>query len=344
MASLGINLYVGNNINSDPLAVGDLATLKNHGISAIIGQDSIGLSHVNDRTVVGWWMDPDEPDNAQPGRLFGHSAPVAPSTIAGKYDSSKRADPSRPILLGLGQGVAYDNWEGRGSNPPPESSYVPHADIVSFDVYPYNACGGNENRRAICGQFWLNALGVDRLHRWSEHNQAVWTWIETTAMDGVHGPTPAQIPSEAWLSLIHGANGIGYFVDVFSPSFREDGVFASPNTVKAVTSLNAQIKMLAPQLNSVSIPGLVSVTSSNPAAPIDYMVKTDGSALFIFAAIARWGTATATFSVRGTSDRISAQVLHENRSVSIRSGDFSDYFPANAVHIYKIDSAAFSCN
>jgi hypothetical protein len=344
MAKLGINLYVGNNASSDPLAGSDLLTLKDHRISAIVGQDSIGLAHVANRTIVGWWMDPDEPDNAQPSRFFGHGTAVDPSSSAAKYRSFKRTDATRPVFLGLGQGVAYDKWEGRGRNPPPESSYVPHADIIAFDVYPYNACGGDANRRAICGQFWLNALGVDRLHQWSKHNQAVWTWIETTAMDAVHGPTATQMASEVWLSLIHGANGIGYFVDVFSPSFREDGIFASPAMVQAVGTLNGQIQKLAPQLNSASIPRVVSITSSNPTAPIDYMVKTDGSALYIFAAIARWGTATATFSVHGIADRISAQVLHENRSISLRSGEFSDFFPANAVHIYKIQSTTSACD
>ena len=61
-----------------------------------------------------------------------------------------------------------------------------------------------------CGQFWLNAFGVDRLHQWSNRGQAVWTDIETTtiAAGTTSGPTPAQTRSEVWLALIHGANGI----------------------------------------------------------------------------------------------------------------------------------------
>ena len=43
----------------------DLATLKAQGMYAIIGQDSVGLANIDDTTIVGWWMDPDEPDNAQ---------------------------------------------------------------------------------------------------------------------------------------------------------------------------------------------------------------------------------------------------------------------------------------
>jgi hypothetical protein len=87
--------------------------------------------------------------------------------VAGPRHRAKAADPTRPVYLGLGQGVAFDAWEGRGSNAPPESQYVPAADIIAFDIYPYNNCGGDANVKMTCGQFWLNAFGVDRLRRTS---------------------------------------------------------------------------------------------------------------------------------------------------------------------------------
>ena len=116
---LGVNIYVGNNAGTDPLAASDLATLKGLGMYAIIGQDSTGLASIDDPTIVGWWMTPDEPDNAQSDGKGGYGPPVDPSTLVTQYDAYKQADPTRPMWLGLGQGVAYDAWEGRGSNPPP---------------------------------------------------------------------------------------------------------------------------------------------------------------------------------------------------------------------------------
>jgi len=175
MADLGINVYIGNNAGTDTLAASDLATLKSHGIYAIAGQDSVGLANIDDPTIIGWWMEPDEPDNAQPNGTGGYGPPVAPATLVSRYDTYRAADPTRPVYLGLGQGVAYDGWEGRGSNAPPESQYVPASDVIAFDIYPYNNCGGDANVKVTCGQFWLNAFGVDRLHMWSSRNQAVWT-------------------------------------------------------------------------------------------------------------------------------------------------------------------------
>ena len=138
---------------------------------------------------------------------------------------------------------------------------MPAGDIVDFDIYPYNNCDGDPNEQVTCGQFWLNAYGIDRIHQWSTRGQAAWTDIECTtiAAGGTHPPTPQQTKSEVWLTLIHGANGIAYFVDTWNPSFREDGIFADATMTAAVTALNKQIKMLAPELNSADIPNLVSV-------------------------------------------------------------------------------------
>ena len=345
LSQLGINIYVGNNSGVDALAASDLATLKSLGMYAIVGQDSVGLANVNDPTIVGWWMTPDEPDNAQPNGTGGYGPPVDPSTLIAQRAAYGAADPTRPTWLGLGQGVAYDAWEGRGSNAPPESSYVPASDIVAFDIYPYNNCGGDANEQATCGQFWLNAFGVDRLRQWSTRNQAVWTDIETTVIgaNSTAGPTPQQTISEVWLSLIHSANGICYFIDTWNPSFREDGIFESSAMVTAVTALNQQIKSLAPELNSADIPNLVTVSSSNGSAPVDTMVKANGTSLYVFSAISRFGTTTASYTIADMTGDGAATVVGENRTVTIAAGKFSDDFAANAVHLYRIDLSSVAC-
>jgi hypothetical protein len=347
LAGLGINIYIGNSSGTDTLAMSDLATLKGLGMYAIIQQDSVGTANIDDPTIVGWWMDPDEPDNAQPNADGGgYGPPVSPSTLVTEYNTYKKGDSTRPTWLGLGQGVAYAAYEGRGSNPPAESEYVPATDIVSFDIYPYNNCSGDANDKVTCGQFWLNASGVDNLHMWSNRNQAVWTDIETTviAAGTTDGPTPVQTASEVWLSLIHSANGIVYFIDMWVPSFREDGIFADSAMVTAVTALNKQIQSLAPELNSATLPNLVTVMSSNSAAPVDTMVKANGTSLYVFSAISRAGTATASYAISGMTGNAVATVVGESRTIDVTAGKFSDAFAANGVHIYQIDLSAVTCN
>jgi hypothetical protein len=346
LAGLGINIYIGNNSGTDSMAASDLATIKAQGMYAIVGQDSVGIANIDDPTIIGWWMDPDEPDNAQPASGGGYGPPVSPSTLVTRYHAYQAKDMTRPIWLGLGMGVAYDGWEGRGSNAPAESSYPAASDIVSFDIYPYNNCGGDTNEQVTCGQFWLNASGVDRLHQWSTRHQAVWTDIETTVINAntTTGPTPAETASEVWLSLIHEANGIVYFLDTWNPSFQEDGIFKSSTMVTAVTALDKQIKALAPVLNSATLPGVVTVASSNPMAPIDTMVKANGTSLYVFSAISRTGTATGSYAIAGLTGKGSATVVGENRTIDVVGGKFTDMFAANAVHIYKLDLAAVTCN
>jgi hypothetical protein len=343
LSALGINIYVGNNAGVDPLQASDLATLKSFGMYAIIAQDSTGTANIDDPTIVGWWMSPDEPDNAQPDD-GGYGPPVSPKALVTEYDTYKKTDSTRPAWLGLGQGVAFADWEGRGSGAPPESEYPQASDIVGFDIYPYNACGGDTNQKMVCGQFWLNAFGVDNLHMWSDRHQAVWTDFETTDISGGgFGPTPVETASEVWLALIHDANGILYFIDVISPTFREDGIFENADMVTAVTALNQEIKTLAPELNSASIPSLVTVTSSNTSAPIDSMVKANGTSLYVFAAISRPGTATGSFEIEGMTGNGVATVVSESRTVAITGGKFTDAFAANGAHVYQIDLSKATC-
>jgi hypothetical protein len=166
MSQLGINLYVANNIGADPLASADLATLKNYGIQAIPGQDSVGLANINDPTIAGWWMSPDEPDNAQPNAFGGYGRAVDPAEIARKYVSYRTADPTRPIYLGLGQGVAYGGWWGRGSNPPPEVSLRGRPSFLN-----------GVDRRGLDFDF----------RRGDEKCPQVWLWAQVCESGGVTG-------------------------------------------------------------------------------------------------------------------------------------------------------------
>jgi hypothetical protein len=113
--------------------------------------------------------------------------------------------------------------------------------------------------------------------------------------------------------------------------------------VTAVTALNQQIIELAPELNSADIPNMVSVAPSSTTMPIDIMVKANGTSHYVFAAIARQGTTTGSFTLDGVNGNGVATVLGESRSVDIKTGAFSDDFAANDVHIYRIDYSKITC-
>src|SRR6185503_7561076 len=101
--------------------------------------------------------------------------PVPPENVVAEYRRLRAGDPSRPILLNLGQGVANDDWKGRGSGAKREDylTYVKGADIVSFDVYPVAGIEREDGANFL----WDVPKGVDRLKAWTEGQKPVWNCI-----------------------------------------------------------------------------------------------------------------------------------------------------------------------
>jgi hypothetical protein len=187
----GINLYVG--LWKGPTEP-QLAALEAVGMPVICHQNEVGLKSERAGIIVGW-MHGDEPDNAQAAAGGGYGPPIPPARIVEGYRTIRRRDPSRPVLLNLGQGVAWDGWHGRGvrtNHPEDYPEYVKGCDIVSFDIYPV-AHGNSEVR----GNLWYVARGVERLVKWTAGRKTVWNCIECTRISADQKATPEQVRAEA---------------------------------------------------------------------------------------------------------------------------------------------------
>jgi len=333
----GINTYVG--LWQGPTDQ-QLAELKREGLSVVCSQNAAGLKHKDDPTIIAW-MHGDEPDNAQalPKGQQGYGPPVAPSKIIEDYQRLKAADPTRPVLLNLGQGVAWDGWYGRGvrtNHPEDYPDYVKGSDIASFDIYP--AC---HDHKDVAGKLWMVADGVSRLKKWTTPRQSVWNCIECTHISNANArATPQQVKAEVWMSLIRGSQGLIYFCHQFKPTFIEAGLLADEEMVKEVTAVNQQIQKLAMVLNSPSVPEGVTVTSSVKDVPVEAMVKKHGGSTYVFAVAMRDGATKVTFRVVGESGAAQAEVLGENRQVDVRDGAFSDDFKPWSVHLYRLATSS----
>ena len=114
---------------------------------------------------------------------------------------------------------------------------------------------------------------------------------------------------------------------------EETGTACYGAIIDMVTSVNAQIKSLAPVLNSPFVTSGHSASSS-----IEHMVKWNGSNLYVFAAARSGGSATFSMPCVGNA---TATVVGENRTVPVTNGSFTDCFAdGNAVHIYRIDGGS----
>jgi hypothetical protein len=336
--AIGINTFVG--IWDGPTQ-DQINQFANAGVWVVSTQNSLALAD-NPPSFVAW-SQPDEPDNAQPAAGGGYGPCIDPSVLQANYQKWTTADPTRPVYLGLGQGVAATNYVGRGScsgNTSMYPEYAKAADILCFDIYPVNEEGSNSDDPAAAGNLWYVAQGVDNLRGWVNDKKPVWNDIETTTIDAGHGtPTAQDITTEVWMSIVHGSMGIMYFCHIFTPTEDDKGLLDTPTAKAAVAAVNAQITALAPVLNTQSLANGATVTNSNPAnAPIDIMVKRYQGALYIFAVAMRPVAATGKFTPRGVATG-TATVLGENRSIPISGGSFSDSFDSYAVHIYQLGPA-----
>ncbi len=327
----GINLYIG--LWRGPTEE-QLAQLKEAGMRVICSQNAAGLRHVDDPTIAGW-MHGDEPDNAQSlGAGKGYGPPVAPEKIVASYERIRAADPSRPVLLNLGQGVAWDGWHGRGvrtNHPEDYPEYVQGCDIASFDIYPVA-----HDRPQVAGKLWYVAHGVERLKRWAG-DRPVWNCIECTRISNKeHKATPHQVRCEVWMSIIHGSMGLIYFVHEWQPRFDESALLTDREMYEAVSRINHQIAELAPVLNSPTVTRVVRVESSNAEVPVATMAKKHGGALYLFAVGMRDGRTQARFTLQGLAGRKAVEVLGENRTLESNDGVFTDDFTPWDVHLYRV--------
>jgi len=327
----GINLYVG--LWQGPTDA-QLAALKAAGMPVVCDQNAVGLRHRDDPTIVAW-MHGDEPDNAQSlGKGKGYGPPILPATIVADYQRIRAADPTRPVLLNLGQAVAWDKWHGRGvrtNHPEDYPEYAKGGDIVSFDIYPVV-----HSHADVRGNLWYVARGVERLRKWAGDAKPVWNCIECTRIGSDTKPTPHQLKAEIWMSLIHGSKGIIYFVHEWKPKFNEHALLDDPEMLEAATAINKQIRELAPVLNSPDPPAAAKVASSNKDVPVALMHKVHAGSAYLFAVALRDGAAKASFEVGGIPPSATAHVLGEARQLPVRDGRFEDDFQGYQVHLYQI--------
>lgn len=323
--NVGINLFVG---LWDGPTDSQLSTLASAGIPTVCDQSGVWQANLTDTTIRGW-LQGDEPDNAQANGSGGYDPCISPTVIQSRYNTMKANDGSRPVWLNLGRGVADTQWVGRGTCTGHTEMYPEYqkgADIVGFDVYPVN--------EGLPLQ--IVAQGVDNLRGWVGNAKPVIADIEASNFDNTTRPSPAQIKSEVWMALVHGASGIMYFCHRFSPTFSETDCLDDAPTATALTQVNGQISSLAPVLNTQSVGNGVTASSSNTGVPVDTMLKRSGGATYLFATAMRSGSTTATFTLARIPASANAEVVGESRNLAVTNGVFSDGFGSYGVHIYKV--------
>lgn len=329
---LGINLYVG--LWLGPTS-SQLRKLEAAGMAVICQQNEMAINYFPRDIILGW-LQYDEPDNAQ-NRIFGliYHPPISPQAIQTNYSTIKKRDSERPVLLNLGQGVAWNNWKGRGTrtnHPEDYKEYVKGGDILSFDIYPVTHIHPD-----VRGKLEYVAQGVKRLNSLVYQKKKVWNIVAVTRVNNPDiKPTPLQVRSQVWMSIIHGSRGIIYFVHQFKPRFIEAAIFEDPEMMRELTQLNGLIKSLAMVLNSPDTDDIKKLTTTSPEEPVAAVTKRHGTNLYLLSVAMRNKDTTGSFEFDRNIPDQAAEVLGENRKVFIRDGILEDHYDPYEPHIYKI--------
>ncbi len=317
-ASAGINLYVwaADSAYMDQIRTdGRFKVIQDQGSRANVGTETMG------------WLLGDEWD------MTGETCP-------GDVDAVKASLPAdgRMRFFNYGKGLALPpgtvdgttNWWADAAE---QNCWINAVQAASNDFYwftdPYEA-------RYCCGfKYGDNITAMRNADANNGNRQPNWGFVETGDPwgNGTRSITPAEIRSAVWHTLIAGGRGIIYFQHSFGGPCGGDHHTIRSNcegTRPMVTSVNAQVKSLAPVLNSPTVTSGFTASSNTRA-----MAKWDGSNFYVFAGATTAG-GSGTFSIPCVGNA-TAEVVGESRSVVVTNGSFTDSFAdRNAVHIYKI--------
>ncbi|MEN8118172.1 MAG: hypothetical protein ABFS16_14400 [Bacteroidota bacterium] len=335
---IGINLYVA---KWGKMTEEYLDLLKEAEMPIICGLDEITKKHIENPIIVGWHMLPDEPDNAQPAKGEKHKyGPCEdPEDTKKKYDTIKAIDSTRPVYLGLGVGISYHGYRGRGGECSGDTTMYPEytkaGDIFGWDVYPL--AGPPQSR--VFRDYSYIGYGMDNMMRWA-HGKPTWMAIATTRIRkfGLM-PNGDNVQSAVWMAIIHGAKGIVYFSHGFYPKLDETGLLNNKPVAEAVKKMNAQITELAPVINSPNVEGLVKVAERPFEQTVDLMVKKYNGDYYIFTIEANGEQFSTSLILDKKIQGKKVEVLYEGRTIDVQDGTFSDTFTKKegfTHHIYRI--------
>ena len=255
--------------------------------------------HKNHPALLGW-SPVDEPDHSGFPDFY---APL--EWCMGVKDAIRKGDPNHPIYaLEIG-------WR-KGAF----GHYKDIADYQGYDVYPsYGSSVSEIGNRA------------DLLIRETFNEKPFIAFLKA------YDRTAAQAHmsyAEAYLALIHGANGIFYW-DLSGAN----SIWTTLSDIaKEISSIN---HILLPPSVSLDVNGKEELCQDN-SAKIENIYKkdSDGNEYIIAVNTENSNVENVSFNVKGLAKETTVQVLFENRTITSASGYFTDSFSPYGRHVYQI--------
>jgi hypothetical protein len=254
-------------------------------------------------------------------------------TMLTSWHNSLPAD-GKMRYTNFGKGVLW--WE----NDADAARFVnlPFLGLVSADAYWMS--DPNERGNPKYGMPSSYGWNVDRLRfldGMDGRRKPIWMVVETawpwteSASQGGRAILPAEMRAAAWHAIIAGARGIVWFEHSFGgPRIDHHALRTnSAGTRPMATSVDAQIKSLAPVLNSPSVTGATST-----GAGIRALYKWDGSKFYVIAGATTTGNIAASMGLPCVGSATATVLGEDGGTRPVTNGTFTDSFPdKNAVRI-----------
>lgn len=353
--ALGINTFA-----PPEHRAGTLPNIDNvPGMFMLPGDEWTAAEIGNRANAVGWFIS-DECEMGYSG-CDGTEAQIL-ATQQGYVTARRNLNDGRFVMANFGNGILRTFW---ASNTMDE--HVQLMDVSSADKYTYTSAflwglvpnspdwpaGAAVSTAASYG--WQ----VDQMKRFQDqaHLRPIWTFIETArpylTEPGAITISPSQLEGAVWSAIIHEARGISYFQHNNDDSLGCTGAYSLVDCAGTaygnamypkITAVNAQVKALAPVLNTQSYYNATRTVNGftyyyyNFNNGTDAMLKTYNGSAYIFAGIGmQQSPGTKTFTVPAGITGTSVTVVDEGRTIPITNGSFTDSFAQEySHHIYQI--------
>lgn len=246
------------------------------------------------------WNSGDEPDV--------HN--VVPATVGQHIDEVLDLDPDHPLYTTV-------------ANPAVLHRYAPYADVFSNDPYPVRK--PDADTIAVAKQTATARASVGR-------RRPLWMVPQCFGYPGGTWaiPTPAQLRSMTYQTVIEGANGVIWYVydDV---KFKLND---HPELVAMVRQLAGELTVLTPAFLGPAYDA--ARFQSGPDGCIRACAIREGKTLTILAAHTNaTDLGPQTLAVPGLAGD-TAEVMFENRTVAVADGGLTDAFGPYGVHVYRV--------
>jgi hypothetical protein len=242
------------------------------------------------------WYISDEPN--------GYKIP--PDSLEKIYNIVRSTDPWHPVSM-VFMAPFMDSREYSGA-----------LDIVMADPYPVP-------------NYPVGMIGNVARQLISEFSGEKAVWMVLQSFGGgelwEREPTPQEIRSMTWQSIINGATGIQYFVRQGLNYFPK-----SLSTWNECGRMAMEVAELTPWLLSDEATTRVESSSANILASS----KTHDGQLMIMAVNKVNAPGTLALRIRGINPG-KARVIFENREISFSGGEIRDYLPSYGSQVYLID-------